>query len=120
MRAQFIDSTDTFKLTLFAYCGMPVPILDEHDQADKSDCRSKAARMIKEARQAGSFVSCLEPGMEWEIGEPEGCSLVPDSAGILSIRPVQIRAFVCWDCGELNPEGESCDCQEPCEEEETN
>lgn len=83
-----------------------------------ADCRREAARVLRQARKDKAPVWRGESGQSWEIGEPEGCSLVPDTAGTLSLRPVRIPAFSCWSCGDLIPEGESCNCQEPWEEEE--
>jgi hypothetical protein len=115
MRARYIDSTDTFKLTLNGYCGMPIPIVDE---GDKEDCRKAAARRIRALRADGYPVVTLEPGQAWEVQEPEDCVLIPAWCGVLRLAPLPIRVFECWECGFDIPEGESCNCQEPCEEEE--
>jgi hypothetical protein len=113
MRAKYIDSTESFNLTLNAYCGMPIPIIEG---GDKEDCRKAAARRIRFLRADGFPVATLEPGQAWEVQEPEDCCLVPDSCGVLRMSPVQVRVFECWECGSDIREGESCDCQEPWED----
>lgn len=106
-QARYIDSPDTFKLTLHGYCGMPIPIVDEGDMAE---CRSAVAQEVRRLRAEGFPVVTLEKGTEWEVQEPADCDMVPDSCGILHIRPIQIRVFACFTCGFDVPEGESCDC----------
>lgn len=108
-QARYIDSQDTFRLTLHGYCGMPIPIVDE---GTMEECRITAARIMRRLRTEGFPVVTLEKGAEWEVQEPEDSCMVPDDCGILHLRPLQIRVFSCFDCGADVPEGESCDCHD--------
>jgi hypothetical protein len=115
MRAKYVDSVDTFRLTLMGYCGMPIPIVEE---GDKADCREEAARYIRNLRADGYPVVTVEPGQEWEVQEPDDCGMIPDECGMLLLRPVKVRVYECRVCGYDVMEGETCSCEEPCEEEE--
>jgi hypothetical protein len=114
-QARYIDSPDTFKLTLHGYCGMPIPIVEEGDMAE---CRSAVAQEVRRLRAQGFPVVTLEKGTEWEVQEPEDSCMVPDECGVLHLRPIKIRVFDCWNCGADLLEGESCNCMEACEEEQ--
>jgi hypothetical protein len=116
MRTRTIDSPDTFLVSLMGYCGMRIPIVDE---GDKQECRSAVAKELRTLRAQGYPVQTQKKGESWEVCEPEDCAMVPDSCGILSLRPIKLRVFECYICGCDIPEGESCNCEEPCEEEET-
>ncbi len=72
-----------WKLTHAAYCGM-VRVLEA--DADPQIGRSRAACEIAHARRQGFDVMTRRKGEEWEILEPEGCCLVPDECGILSLE----------------------------------
>lgn len=109
----------TFTLTHYAYCGMHVPIIDTYDRAEREEARSRAARRLRSMRQQGYPVVTLERGRKWEVQEPEDCVLVPVECGILSLSAVKPKTFRCWNCGDDIEEGESCNCQEPVDEEET-
>lgn len=74
----------TYKLTMYAYCGMPVPI----DEGSLFDMRDRAKRWLERRRKLGYSVDMLTRrgvGWEWEVGEPEDAIMIPDDAGILSI-----------------------------------
>ena len=81
-----------FRLCFSGFCGMSdIP----SEPMDAGDVRAAAAEHLREARRTGHPVAVLERGAEWEIGEPEGCCMVPDSAGILWIEAVP----TCAHCG---------------------
>lgn len=68
---------------------------------DLQECRGYAARLIRLRRRRGHLVTCNHArsrgSREWEISEPEGCALVPDTAGMLYL---QTRfAYHCPECG---------------------
>jgi len=74
-----------YTLTLHAYCGMAVP----HGTYDTLAEVRDVARHIRAVRaRQGHPIVQLTIGREWEIGEPDGCGLVPDTAGILSIKRI--------------------------------
>lgn len=49
------------------------------------EIRKIAAETIRSRRNDNFPVYCLEKGIKWEVGEPEGCMMIPDDAGILKI-----------------------------------
>jgi len=117
MRASYIDSTEQFTLGIMAYCGMFIPIIGRQDMADMADCRQKAARHLRQLRRDGFPIRTMEPGLAWEIEEPEDSVMVPDSCGTMRIKPVEIRLLACNDCDSDVPEGETCrNCEEHEEE----
>jgi hypothetical protein len=65
-----------------SYCGMAG--LAKH--GSYAELRDMAARRLRLRRKAGFPVTTLAHGFEWEVMEPEGCNLVPDACGILSIE----------------------------------
>lgn len=46
-----------------------------------------------------------------EVSTPDNASMVGDVEGIYTIEPVMVRAYECWECDEVVPVGEPCDCQ---------
>jgi hypothetical protein len=64
------------KLSFSAYCGMSYDI--------SGDDRAAAARFIKARRKNGQRVVKLRAN-RWECQEPENCSMIPDTAGILCL-----------------------------------
>lgn len=110
-----MDSPDQFNLTLFTYSGMPVPICEGEDMAE---CRRTAARLLADRRAEG-YPILRQEGLRWEICEPEDAGMVSDQSGILRIAPQKVTAWECRECGEVLPSGDSCNCLELCEEEET-
>lgn len=65
------------KLSFSAYCGMSYDI-------ESDNVRQSAARFIKRRRKNGQTVVKLRDNV-WECQEPENCSMIPDTAGILSL-----------------------------------
>ena len=65
------------KLFFSAYCGMSYDISGD-------DARVAAARFIKARRKNGQTVVKLGDN-RWECQEPENCSMIPDTAGILCL-----------------------------------
>jgi hypothetical protein len=74
----------THRLDHFAYCGMPIPILEGSEE----ECRQRAARRLSYLRSEEFPIITRVIGREWEICEPEDCCLVPDLCGILAISPI--------------------------------
>ncbi len=72
-----------WKLTHAAYCGM-VTVLGS--DIDAAVVRSAAAGALRSARRRGFDVAVREPGVAWEILEPEDSVLVPDDCGMLSLE----------------------------------
>jgi hypothetical protein len=66
------------KLSFSAYCGMTYDI----DSTD--DARKSAAKFIRARRKNGQPVVKLRHNV-WECQEPENCSMIPDTAGILAL-----------------------------------
>jgi hypothetical protein len=65
------------KLSFSAYCGMSYDISGD-------DARTAAARFIRRRRKNGQTVVKLRAN-RWECQEPENCSMIPDTAGILCL-----------------------------------
>jgi hypothetical protein len=65
------------KLSFSAFCGMSYDISGD-------DARTAAARFIKARRNNGQTVVKLGDN-RWECQEPENCSMIPDTAGILCL-----------------------------------
>jgi hypothetical protein len=65
------------KLSFSAYCGMTYDI-------NGDDARTAAARFIRRRRKNGQTVVKLRAN-RWECQEPENCSMIPDTAGILCL-----------------------------------
>ena len=81
-----------YRVQHHAYCGLStVPVTFE----DRQDARALAAEKIRRARRRFHVVT-LERGAQWEILEPENCTLVPDACGTLAIHHT---TFECRECG---------------------
>ena len=70
-----------YALNFSSYCGMSMKIAE----GDFEDIRKMAAKIIRSRRNNDFPVYCLEKGNKWEVGEPEGCMMIPDDSGILKI-----------------------------------
>lgn len=57
-----------------------------HSFEDRADARREAAETLRARRATGHPVSILERGARWEVQEPEGCAMVPDTCGTLSLE----------------------------------
>jgi len=90
-----------YKLDFSAYCGMSYNIAS----GELSEIRKKAAGVLKSRKRNGHFIHKLRKNA-WECQEPEGCFMVPDSAGILVLSEESHDEF---DSEELNDEGEFFD-----------
>lgn len=70
-------------------------------RGDRDEVRQYAARLIRLRRKRGHIVTCNvrrgDAMRLYEIGEPEGCALVPDTAGML--RMYELFAHHCPECG---------------------
>lgn len=51
-----------YTVTHHAYCGMPVPILEERDESTRDEARAAVARRILQLRRDGYPVVTLERG----------------------------------------------------------
>ncbi len=70
-------------------------------RGDLQECRGYAARLIRLRRKRGHVVTCnMRHGDArlYEIGEPEGCAMVPDTAGML--RLWETFEYECPECGQ--------------------
>lgn len=70
-------------------------------RGDRGEVRNYAARLIRLRRKRGHVVTCNVRRGEarlYEIGEPDGCAMVPDTAGMLRLG--QEFAYKCRECGQ--------------------
>lgn len=74
----------SYKLTMYAHCGMPVPILEG---VSLEEAQARAKRYVQKRADDDYEVDELEPGLQWELTEPSDSFMVPDDAGILAIEP---------------------------------
>lgn len=79
------EEAPVYRVMFYAYCGMSHMVGGY--EYPLGEARELAARIIRKRRKSGHPVWTLNKGTKWEVGEPEDCPMVPDSAGILSIRP---------------------------------
>jgi hypothetical protein len=108
----------TYKLTHYAACGMPIPLIDKYDNAELEEARQGVARRLRYLRREGYPISVLEKGREWEISDPDDSIMVSDNCGILCLRPIRVPTYECWICGFDIAQGEECNCNQPLEEED--
>lgn len=83
-----------FRVQFYSHSGLSHAPLDFDTAAE---ARAEIAQRIRTARNSGHHVDTLERGRDWEVCEPEGCAMVPDSAGLLSLS--QFYPFECPECG---------------------
>jgi hypothetical protein len=107
--------TGTYRVRFSAYCGLSYEM---GEQLSRDEARDTIARLLRRRRRTGHPVSILESGTEYEIGEPEDCALIPDTAGLAWIEPETAPAFDCYHCGFPVLLGESCDCQNQNDDDE--
>lgn len=92
-----------------AYCGMS----DVPSQfADKSEARATVASRLRRARRRGCPIDTLVKGEEWEIQEPEGCAMVPDFCGMLTLRETWQYEAPCGGSHNEDREGDCGECAE--------
>ncbi len=72
----------SYRVTFSAHCGMIT--IDEGDLS-LVDARSMAARVLRRRRKSGHLITGGPDDHSWDVGEPEDCCMVPDTAGILSV-----------------------------------
>lgn len=89
----------TYRVEFVSHTGMAmVPLTG----LDLSEARAAVARIIRRRRRSGHRVMPLAPMWEevgrWEVCEPDGATLVPDTAGILTMAMV-------WDVREDGDDG---------------
>ena len=72
-------------LTLYPYCGMRIPLVEDGELAE---CRRYAAKHIRRHRNNLEYpVTVLERGLKWELeSDPEGRYMIGDHEGILAIK----------------------------------
>lgn len=88
-------------LRQFPYSGLSMPGEIFHD---REQARAAAARLIRRRRRAGYPVHTIKRGAEWEVCEPEGCAMVPDACGLITLRIVTHK---CSECGAEYIDAES-------------
>lgn len=96
-------------LTMHAYCGMSIPLIERQDRMPVENARDRAARILRVRRNSGHYVSVLRKGESWEIAEPEDCALIPDTAGTLSLDLVWRCDYCGRECVPGATACESCD-----------
>jgi hypothetical protein len=72
----------SYRVRFAAHCGMKT--IDTKD-LEKDEARRLAASILRRRRNDDHPISTLEIGTEWEVEEPDGCCMVPDTAGMLFI-----------------------------------
>lgn len=108
MRTRHTLPADTYRVRFSAYCGMGYDI---ETGLTLADAHRTMARLLRRRRRTGHPVTVLKVGREYECGEPDGCAMVPDTAGIASIDRETVPAWECFECGDILPEGVPCECQ---------
>ena len=78
----FDEPEPRYNVRFSAYCGMMIPV---EENVDYDDARDACARYLKYLHRKGHETVTLVKGASWESLEPEGCFMVPDTAGILSL-----------------------------------
>lgn len=102
-----------FAVSFAAYCGMAYYL---GVALTRTEARSTVARRIRAARKRGQAVCILRKGYTFEVCEPEGCTMVPDNAGILSIEDPPV--YTCRECGSTyTGEGSRAAVRECCSED---
>lgn len=99
-----------WRVKFTAYSGMST-ISEIYD--DEQEARERIVEIIKRRRKRYA-VTTITNGEEWEVLEPEDCSLIPDACG--SLRLIHLT-YDCRECGqrhETNAEAAYC-CSESCE-----
>ena len=71
------------KLSFHAYCGMTYEV---DCDGDLESIRKTASRFLRRRRKNGQPVVKLSE-YRWECQEPENCSMIPDTAGVLVLDP---------------------------------
>lgn len=103
----------TFRVVMYAYCGMAIPIADGLDRRSAMVAIGRlAARRIRSGHPTvRTFGAHGLP--EYEFSEPEGCAMIPDTAGTACVEEERTPAWECFECGDILPIGTSCTCQDP-------
>jgi hypothetical protein len=101
--------TETYRVRFHAYCGMSYDIAEGETLPG---ARRQLARLLRRRRATGHSLTVLMPGVEYEVGEPEDCALVPDTAGTVTLQRERMPAWECWQCGDILPMGVACSCSE--------
>jgi hypothetical protein len=72
-------------LTLYPYCGMRMPLVED---GDLDECRRYAAKHIRTHRNNLEYpVTIIDRGLKWELeSDPEGRYMIGDHEGILAIK----------------------------------
>lgn len=78
------DVPPTYVVKTIAYCGMVFP---HGEFEDYDDALKRVQSRIEWLKKQGSETERVGVD-EWEVGEPEGCMMVPDFCGTLVIREV--------------------------------
>lgn len=81
-----------YRVQHHAYSGLSgIPALFD----ERREARDLAAEKIRRARRRFRVVT-LKRGAQWEVQEPDDCTLVPDACGTIAIHHT---TFECRECG---------------------
>lgn len=106
MKTRHTLPADTWQVTMYAHCGMKVPIADGLSELDALE---RVLRYVDRRVKRGYEATELGPG-RFELTEPEDSMLVPDDAGIIAAERDTVPAWECRECGDIVPIGSSCTC----------
>jgi len=95
-----------FTAQFHSYCGL-AGIPQSFDTLEEA--RECIARWLRCARRKGYPTVMHEVGRHWEVLEPDGCALVPDGAGEITLSHTE---YTCRECGTWHetPEGAATCC----------
>jgi hypothetical protein len=95
-----------YRLKFHAYCGMTT--FDEGYES-RAMARASVSALLRRRRKSGHQVTVLERGESWEVGEPEGCMMIPDTAGILYLAKVKEQELEEAVAMTTNQDGQTSD-----------
>src|SRR5262245_31165002 len=105
MRARHSLPAGTFRVVMYAYCGMSY---DVDPGLDRGQAIARIGQLAERRRKTGHDVTqTIGAGglPEYEFGEPADCALVPDTAGTAAIVEERTPAYECAECGDVLPLG---------------
>ncbi len=88
---------EVYRVTFTAHCGMQTLDMLYHP-GERADARKRIAAILRDRRNSGHNVTALQCAdsavQRWESTEPEVdqeyCAMIPDTAGILSMRTLDV------------------------------
>ena len=111
MRARHTLPAGTFRIVMYAYCGMSYNV---DEGLDRRSAIRAIVRLARRRRKTGHEVThTIGAGglPEYEFSEPADCALIPDTAGTAAIVEERTPAYECAECGDILPIGTACECQ---------